>query len=98
MYSGLLPRGLTEDDLSSDEEDEQENDVDGRKTEREKREKRESSAGDNISSVAEAQPTHAVGGADSDFQTCSMPGVPQEMWQVCRSGVHRASVSLAFSL
>lgn len=79
MYSGLLPKGLTEDDLSpDDEEDEQEGDVE---------EKREgetlSSAGENTGSVVEGQSTHAASDADSHSLICSMPGVSQEMWQVC---------------
>ncbi|XP_039995906.1 protein FAM204A isoform X2 [Xiphias gladius] len=79
MYSGLLPKGLTEDDLSSsDEEDEQENDIDERKT---AGEKRESSAVENISSVVESRSTHSASDADSDSPTCSMPGISQEMWQ-----------------
>lgn len=85
MYSGLLPKGLTEDDLSSsDEEDEQENDIDERKT---AGEKRESSAVENISSVVESRSTHSASDADSDSPTCSMPGISQEMWQVCCCGM-----------
>ncbi|XP_071337473.1 protein FAM204A isoform X2 [Trachinotus anak] len=79
MYSGLLPRGLTEDDLSSgDEEDEQEDDVEEKNTEDEKF---ESSAGKKLSSVVEAQSTHTAGDAHSGSPTCSMPGISQEMWQ-----------------
>ncbi|XP_018536519.1 protein FAM204A isoform X1 [Lates calcarifer] len=73
MYSGLLPKGLTEDDLSPDDE---EDDVEGKKTE-----KSESSAGENISSVVEAQSAHTASDADSGSPTCSMPGISQEMWQ-----------------
>ncbi|XP_040904984.1 protein FAM204A isoform X2 [Toxotes jaculatrix] len=76
MYSGLLPKGLTEDDLSScDGEDEQEDDAE-KKAEGEKC---ESSAGVNISSVVETQSTHTASVADSP--TCSLPGISQEMWQ-----------------
>ncbi|XP_031140112.1 protein FAM204A isoform X3 [Sander lucioperca] len=80
MYSGLLPKGLTEGDLSPDDE---EDDVE------EKREvenceisaERLSSAGENTGSVVEAQSTHTGSDADSDSLTCSMPGISQEMWQ-----------------
>ncbi|XP_078129495.1 protein FAM204A isoform X2 [Sander vitreus] len=76
MYTGLLPKGLTEDDLSPDDE---EDDVE------EKREvenceisaERLSSGGENTGSVLEAQSTHT----GSDSLTCSMPGISQEMWQ-----------------
>lgn len=71
MYSGLLPRGLTEDDLSADDE------------ERKEGEKCGSSAGGNTGSVVEAQPAHAAADEDSDSPTCSIPGISQEMWQVC---------------
>ncbi|TKS85300.1 Protein FAM204A [Collichthys lucidus] len=68
MYSGLLPKGLTEDDLSPDDEEE---DV--------AVEKRR--GGENTDSVVEAQSTHAASDAHSDSPTCSMPGISQEMWQ-----------------
>ncbi|KAM9344598.1 protein FAM204A isoform 2-T2 [Symphorus nematophorus] len=78
MYSGLLPKGLTEDDLSPDEEEgEQEDGVEEKTREGEKL----SSAGENTHSVVEAQSTQAASGADSDAPTCSMPGTSQEMWQ-----------------
>ncbi|XP_070697298.1 protein FAM204A isoform X2 [Pempheris klunzingeri] len=69
MYSGLLPDGLTEDDLSPDDEGESEG------------EKCESSARENTGSVEEAQTIQAAGDADSDLPTCSLPGISQEMWQ-----------------
>ncbi|XP_049927036.1 protein FAM204A isoform X1 [Epinephelus moara] len=80
MYSGLLPKGLTEDDLSPDDE---EDDVE-EKRERGKCEssaEKLGSAGEDTVSVVEAQPTHTASGADSDSPTCSMPGISQEMWQ-----------------
>lgn len=84
MYSGLLPNGLTEDDLSlSDEDDEQAGDVEEKRTEHEKF---DSSALRKPSSVVEAQSTHTAADADSDSPTCSMPGISQEMWQVCSCG------------
>ncbi|CAJ1066603.1 protein FAM204A isoform X2 [Xyrichtys novacula] len=54
MYSGLLPKGLTEEDLSSEEEQDK---------------------------TKETQSTHTVCDTDKDPQTCSQPGVSQEMWQ-----------------
>lgn len=83
MYSGLLPNGLTEDDLSPD--DEEENDA-KKMSEGEKCEisgEKLSSAGENTGSVVEAHPSHTGSDADSDSPTCSMPGISQEMWQVC---------------
>ena len=81
MYSGLLPKGLTEDDLSpDDEEDEQEDDVEERRREG----KKLSSSRENTDSVVETQSTQAPSDADSDAPTCSMPGISQEMWQVCQ--------------
>ncbi|XP_038593494.1 protein FAM204A isoform X1 [Micropterus salmoides] len=74
MYSGLLPEGLTEDDLSpDDEEDEQEK----CETSAEKL----SSAGENTGSLVEAQSVHAASDADIESPSYSMPGISQEMWQ-----------------
>lgn len=83
MYSGLLPKGLTEEELSTDEEEQE--------TAGERREDDECeasatnfcSAGENTSSAVETQPTHT----NSDSPTCSMPGISQEMWQVCGLGL-----------
>ncbi|XP_073338215.1 protein FAM204A isoform X1 [Pagrus major] len=85
MYSGLLPKGLTEDDLSpDDEEDEQEDDVEEKRREGDKCEGsavKLSSAGENTGSVVEARSTHDASDSDSNSPTCSMPGISQEMWQ-----------------
>nr|XP_020457500.1 protein FAM204A isoform X2 [Monopterus albus] len=79
MYSGLLPKGLTEDDLSpDDEEDNQEDDAAKKMMEGKKG---ESSAEENIDSAVEAQPTHTASDAGSDSSTCSIPGISQESWQ-----------------
>uniref|UniRef100_A0A3B4F581 Family with sequence similarity 204 member A n=1 Tax=Pundamilia nyererei TaxID=303518 RepID=A0A3B4F581_9CICH len=74
MYSGLLPSGLTEDDLSSDDEEDKPGDLEDEKREFEK------GSAKNTCSLEESQSTHT---ADSDSPTCSMPGISQEMWQVC---------------
>ncbi|XP_029305934.1 protein FAM204A isoform X2 [Cottoperca gobio] len=80
MYSGLLPKGLTEDDLSpDDEEDDVEEKREGEKCESSA--EKLSSAGENTVSVVEAHSTHTACDADSDSPTCSMPGISQEMWQ-----------------
>ncbi|XP_076598387.1 protein FAM204A isoform X2 [Chaetodon auriga] len=84
MYSGLLPKGLTEDDLSTDDEEDEQEDDDERRREAEKCEssgEKLNSAGENTGTVVEAQPTHAANDADSDSPNCSMPGISQEMWQ-----------------
>lgn len=87
MYSGFLPKGLTEDDLSpEDEEAEQEDDVEEKRRVGEKCEgsvEKLNSTGENTSSVVEAQSTPAASDADGEYPTCSMPGISQEMWQVC---------------
>lgn len=71
MYSGLLPKGLTEEDLSpDDEEDAVEEKVD---------------AGKNTGSPLEVQPAPAYREPHSESPTDSMPGISQEMWQVCRN-------------
>ncbi|XP_037638482.1 protein FAM204A isoform X2 [Sebastes umbrosus] len=77
MYSGLLPKGLTEDDLSPDEDEEEEDDVEEKRREDEKL----SSAEENTVSVVETQSSHTAGDAHSDSQTCSLPGTSQETWQ-----------------
>uniref|UniRef100_A0A3Q4HL61 Family with sequence similarity 204 member A n=1 Tax=Neolamprologus brichardi TaxID=32507 RepID=A0A3Q4HL61_NEOBR len=74
MYSGLLPSGLTEDDLSSDDEEDKPGDLEDEKREFEK------GSAKNTCSLQESQSTHT---ANSDSPTCSMPGISQEMWQVC---------------
>lgn len=74
MYSGLLPKDLTEDDLSPDEEeDEQEENVEGTC---------ERSAGKSNSAV-EAQLIPDARNIESNILTCGLPGVSKEMWQVC---------------
>lgn len=90
MYSGFLPKGLTEEDLSPDDDgDEQESDVDkekeGKKTE--SCDEKLSSARESKASVVDAQPTSTVSDANSESPTCSLPGISQEMWQVCCFGV-----------
>lgn len=92
MYSGLLPKGLTEDDLSpeDEEDDEQEDDVEEKRRVGEKSEssaEKLNSTGENTGSGVEAQPAPAASDADSEYPTCSMPGISQEMWQVCRFGM-----------
>lgn len=87
MYSGLLPKGLTEDDLSTDDE-ESKREADGEEKSREGETceisgKKLSSAEENTGSVVEAQSCNTASDADSDSPTCSMPGISQEMWQVC---------------
>ncbi|XP_026211350.1 protein FAM204A isoform X2 [Anabas testudineus] len=80
MYCGLLPKGLTEDDLSSDdEEDEQEKTREGEKSEIS--DDKLSSAEENTGSVVEAQSSPTVSDAESGSPKCSMPGISQEMWQ-----------------
>ncbi|KAM4729498.1 protein FAM204A [Anableps anableps] len=77
MYSGLLPKDLTEDDLSPDEEekDESENAVEN------------FSAGnlirvaENRGSVDDGESTQTGNDVNADSKTCSMPGISKEMWQ-----------------
>lgn len=83
MYSGLLPKGLTEDDLSPDEEEdaaEEEREGEKRRVSAEKL----SSAGENTAvPPTEAPWTHTASDGGSDPATSGMPGVSHEMWQVC---------------
>ncbi|KAM4607933.1 protein FAM204A isoform 2-T2 [Polymixia lowei] len=80
MYSGLLPKGLTEADLSSDDED----DHTGQE-ERGGRSKRSpeklNDVGGNSLSVVELDSTHTPTVQDSESPRCSLPGISQEMWQ-----------------
>uniref|UniRef100_A0A1A7YG48 Family with sequence similarity 204, member A n=1 Tax=Iconisemion striatum TaxID=60296 RepID=A0A1A7YG48_9TELE len=79
MYSGLLPKDLTEDDLSSDAE--LEDDVDkGDDEEKEFGEHSMCSATKTRSAVDAHSPHHGAD-ADNDSPTCKMPGISQEMWQ-----------------
>ncbi|XP_040033727.1 protein FAM204A isoform X2 [Gasterosteus aculeatus] len=81
MYSGLLPKGLTEDDLSPDEEEdaaEEEREGEKRRVSAEKL----SSAGENTAvPPTEAPWTHTASDGGSDPATSGMPGVSHEMWQ-----------------
>ncbi|XP_068574882.1 protein FAM204A [Cebidichthys violaceus] len=82
MYSGLLPKGLTEDDLSpDDEEDAVEEKREGETCEG-SAEKLISAGENTTASAVEAQSTHTASDADSD-SSC-MPGISQEMWQDLR--------------
>ncbi|KAM8860069.1 protein FAM204A isoform 2-T2 [Spinachia spinachia] len=81
MYSGLLPKGLTEDDLSPDEgEDGAEEKREGEKCQVSAG--KLSCAGENTTvSPGEAPSTHTARDGSSDPATSGMPGVSQEMWQ-----------------
>ncbi|MEQ2200041.1 hypothetical protein XENOCAPTIV_020664 [Xenoophorus captivus] len=75
MYSGLLPKDLTEDDLSPDEEgkDAPEDVVE------------ENHSAGNFRQVAENRDSVDDGESPqtgNDSQTCSMSGISREMWQV----------------
>lgn len=82
MYSGLLPKGLTEEDLSSEDDEQEEEEEEKRRTVREPEScaGKLNSTGENTGSLGEAQSTPA--GADAE--SC-LPGISQEMWQVCGS-------------
>lgn len=81
MYSGLLPQGLTEDDLSPDDDkDEQGGDAAETMTGGEKSER-------SVGKLNSGEDTHtnsAAGGVHIEYPTCSMSGISQEMWQVCQ--------------
>ncbi|XP_072247483.1 protein FAM204A [Leuresthes tenuis] len=82
MYSGLLPKGITEEELSPDEEE----DAQGDDLEQNRDGKNGSAenfrcATENIGSVVEAQSTATDREADKDSPTSSMPGISPEMWQ-----------------
>lgn len=70
MYSGLLPKGLTEDDLSPDEEED---------VGEERSEKLESKK-EHAASSLEAQPGASGWDANSEVPS-SLPGITQDMWQ-----------------
>lgn len=76
MYSGILPKDLTEDDLSPDEEVGDVEGTGGR------------SAGKS-KSVLETQSNPEATNIDSNDPTCGLPGISKEMWQVCRFGYIR---------
>ncbi|XP_028325337.1 protein FAM204A isoform X2 [Gouania willdenowi] len=71
MYSWILPKGVTEDDLSSDDDV-----VDGGSGA-----ENVTFDAENSVSQAEKQSAVTVGDADTESPTCSLPGVPQESWQ-----------------
>ncbi|KAM6997166.1 protein FAM204A [Tautogolabrus adspersus] len=81
MYNGLLPKGLTEEDLSPDDEQDDTKDNVAEKEEGDSSAKKLGSAGENKGSGVESQSTHTAGDLDSDSPVCRMPGISQEMWQ-----------------
>lgn len=79
MYSGLLPKGLTEDDLSPDDEEEEDEAEDAVE---------ENFSAGNLNPIAEkrgcvddGKSTETGNDGDSDSKTCSMPGISREMLQ-----------------
>ncbi|KAJ0067256.1 hypothetical protein NL108_015113 [Boleophthalmus pectinirostris] len=70
MFSGLLPKGFTDDELSPDEEE----DVEEEESEK-LRPKQQ-----NAAPAVEVLPSVSACDASSEGQ-CSLPGIPQEMWQ-----------------
>lgn len=67
MYSGLLPKGLSEADLSPDEEEEN--------TQDEKQSSR-------TTTETEKCPEETSSSSSSPPDSC-LPGVSQDLWQVC---------------
>ncbi|KAK7901717.1 hypothetical protein WMY93_018486 [Mugilogobius chulae] len=74
MYSGLLPKGFTEDDLSPDEEE------DVAEEESQKFRPKEQNAAETAASSVEVLPNVSTLDASSEAH-CSLPGISQEMWQ-----------------
>ncbi|KAM3862997.1 protein FAM204A [Diretmus argenteus] len=79
MYSGLLPEGLTEADLSSDEEDSR--DVEEREDRSESSSEKLSDVGGNSVSVVEVDSSSTPSDRATESPSCSLPGISQEMWQ-----------------
>lgn len=79
MYSGLLPKDLTEEELSPD-EDEDEQEEDGKGT----------YEGKSNSVVQQSIPEATN---IDNFPTCGLPGVSKELWQVCRFSYIRRDLS-----
>lgn len=82
MYSGLLPQGFTEDDLSPNDDDNEDEQVGDAAETMTGGEKSECSVGKLNSSGEDTHTKSAAGGAHIEYPTCSMPGISQEMWQV----------------
>uniref|UniRef100_A0A8C6UWF1 Family with sequence similarity 204 member A n=1 Tax=Neogobius melanostomus TaxID=47308 RepID=A0A8C6UWF1_9GOBI len=75
MYSGLLPKGFTEDDLSPDEEE-------NVGEEEEERDEKLRPKEENAASSVEAVQAVSVSGWDANNEAqCSLPGISQDMWQ-----------------
>uniref|UniRef100_A0A667YB91 Family with sequence similarity 204 member A n=2 Tax=Myripristis murdjan TaxID=586833 RepID=A0A667YB91_9TELE len=81
MYSGLLPKGLTEAELSSDGEDGRDAQEEERESKSEGSPEKLSGVGGNSGSVVEGDPSHTPNDKDSESPRCSLPGISQEMWQ-----------------
>ncbi|XP_041646313.1 protein FAM204A [Cheilinus undulatus] len=76
MYSGLLPRGLTEDDLSSDEEEDTKEEEEGESSAEKLR-----PAGESKDPGEEEQSTHTPSDLESYSSECPLPGTSQKMWR-----------------
>ncbi|XP_012705645.2 protein FAM204A [Fundulus heteroclitus] len=74
MYSGLLPRDLTEDDLSPDEEEQQHD-------EEKQSAGHVSGVAENRGSLDDGKSSQTGNEAGNDSQTGCMPGTSREMWQ-----------------
>lgn len=77
MYSGLLPRGLSEADLSPDEEEEN--------TLEEKQNTRTATENEKCSSESDqnVQNDSSSSSSSSSPPESCLPGVSQDLWQVC---------------
>ena len=85
MYSGLLPKGFTESDLSSDAEEVGQCEEEQGNTSNSSTENVRGIAGQSTLTAVEvdSSQTPADPQQDKEPPTDILPGISQEMWQVC---------------
>ncbi|CAG6017838.1 unnamed protein product [Menidia menidia] len=81
MYSGLLPKGITEEELSPDEGEDEQGDNQHNRDGRSGLAEKLTCAADNSPSAGQLQSTHADRDADIGSPSSTMPGISPEMWQ-----------------
>ena len=85
MYSGLLPKGFTESDLSSDAEEDGQCEEEQGNTPNSSTENVRGIAGETSLTADGVDPSQTPADPQQDREppTDILPGISQEMWQVC---------------
>lgn len=83
MYSGLLPKGLAESDLSSDDEEDRQSEQEQGDKPSCSTENGRNTAGRASLTAVEVDSSQTPADPQRSPPTDTLPGISQEMWQVC---------------